>query len=91
MNQRLVESLAQIIISLSEEERRLLDIRLRKPSNPEGVADVESSLKKFEGRYQIASEQFYRRFQAGELGDSMDFFEWNTFYEMWKAAQIKIS
>jgi len=33
-------------------------------------------LQKFEARYGMKSDEFYRRFEAGELGDAMDFFEW---------------
>ena len=28
------------------------------------------------------SATFYRRFEAGELGDAMDFFEWAGLYEL---------
>lgn len=91
MNQRLVESLAQIILSLSEEERQLLESKVQKPVILQQVTDLESRLKSLEQKYQMSSEQFYQRFQAGELGDSMDFFEWNTYYEMWNSAQAKAS
>ena len=33
----------------------------------------------------MSSEAFYRRFHAGELGDAMDFVEWDVFYEMYQA------
>lgn len=91
MNQKLVESLAQIILSLSDEERHLLESKVEKyvisdPENP-----LEARLKGFEDKYQMTSEDFYQRFQAGAIGDSADFFEWNTYYEMWNAAQVQIS
>ncbi|NJN57923.1 MAG: hypothetical protein HC879_10705 [Leptolyngbyaceae cyanobacterium SL_5_9] len=91
MNQKLVESLAQIILSLSTEERRVLEVRIQENSNSQQIVDLEHRLHGFEERYQISSEDFYRRFQAGELGDSMDFFEWNAYYEMWNSAQVKAS
>jgi hypothetical protein len=28
------------------------------------------------------TRSFYQKFQAGTIGDSADFFEWNTYYEM---------
>jgi hypothetical protein len=91
MNQKLVDSLAQIILSLSDEERQLLERKIQKPSIVQQVEDLEQRLRQFEEKYQMPSERFYQRFQAGELGDSMDFFEWNTYYEMLNAAQMKAS
>lgn len=91
MNQKLVESLAQIILSLSDEERQLLESKIRKPEISEQVADLEDRLKRFEAKYQIPSKDFYRQFQAGELGDSADFFEWNTYYEMLSCAHMRVS
>jgi len=42
----------------------------------------ERDLREFERRYGMGSETFYRRFEAGELGDAMDFFEWAGLYEL---------
>jgi hypothetical protein len=52
---------------------------------------LENRLKQFEEQYQMPSQQFYQRFQAGELGDSVDFFEWNAYFEMLNAAQITVA
>lgn len=89
MNRRLVESLAQVILSLSQEERQLLERELQKPSDSEQIGDLKHRLKQFEEKYQMPSQQFYQRFQAGELGDSIDFFEWNSYFEMLNAAQVE--
>jgi hypothetical protein len=95
MNIKLVESLAQVILSLSEEERNLLYSKINATAAPSPVSqftqaevlDLENHLKIFEAQYQMSSENFYQRFRAGELGDVMDFFEWSVFYEIWSAAQ----
>jgi hypothetical protein len=42
----------------------------------------EQDLREFEKRYGMESATFYRRFEAGELGDAMDFFEWAGLYEL---------
>jgi hypothetical protein len=42
----------------------------------------ERDLREFERRYGMESTTFYRRFEAGELGDAMDFFEWAGLYEL---------
>ena len=91
MNQKLVESLAKIILSLSDEERQLLESRVQSSSTSQPLAELEHHLKDFEQRYHMPSESFYQRFQSGELGDSIDFFEWSTYYEMWVASQTKVS
>lgn len=42
----------------------------------------DQDLRKFEERYGMESATFYRRFEAGELGDAIDFFEWAGLYEL---------
>jgi hypothetical protein len=42
----------------------------------------ERDLGEFEKQYGMDSAMFYRRFEAGELGDAMDFFEWAGLYEL---------
>lgn len=39
-------------------------------------------LLEFEQRYGMESSAFYQRFEAGQLGDAMDFFEWAGVYEL---------
>jgi hypothetical protein len=51
---------------------------------PQDFLELENRLQAFEAQYQRQSEDFYQQFRAGELGDSIDFFEWSVFYEMWK-------
>ena len=53
-------------------------------------ADIEADLQQLEQQYQMSSAEFYQRFHSGELGDEIDFVEWNAFYEMWKALQEQI-
>ena len=43
--------------------------------------------RKYEEQFDMSSEEFYRRFRAGELGDGMDFVEWSAFYEMYQAVR----
>jgi hypothetical protein len=45
-------------------------------------AELEQDIQIFETQYAMSSADFYRRFHAGELGDGVDFVEWNAFYEM---------
>lgn len=53
-------------------------------------AELEADIRKFEQEYQMSSAEFYQRFHAGELGDDIDFVEWNAFYQMWQELQKQI-
>ena len=57
---------------LSRESHRLFDLKIR-------LAD---QLQEFEQRYSLKSTEFRRRYEAGELGDEMDFVEWSATVEM---------
>ncbi len=46
------------------------------------LQELEYSMKKFESKYNIDSEAFYKKFGEGELGDEMDFFEWHALCDM---------
>lgn len=50
----------------------------------------ERDLREFEQRYGLDSATFYQRFEAGELGDAMDFFEWAGVYELRQDLREKI-
>lgn len=99
MNTKLVESIARIILSLSEEERQLLETKIATAapslivpqSIQQDILDLENRLKAFESKYQMSSSNFYQQFKAGKLGDAMDFFEWSVFYEMWENTQQLVS
>lgn len=91
MNQKLIQSLAQVILSLSDDERQYLEREVQKYSLEKQMENLEDKLNFFENKYQMSSTEFYRQFQAGKLGDSIDFFEWNTYYEMLISTQVKVS
>ena len=45
------------------------------------IDQISCELEKFEKNYKMSSGQFYRKFEAGELGDDGDFIEWSSLYE----------
>ncbi len=47
----------------------------------ETTETVKKELVQFEKRFRMTSEQFYRDFEDGKLGDDGDFFEWSGLYE----------
>jgi hypothetical protein len=84
MNTSRIDSVIELIKSLSVEERAtVLHLLMGDRAIPAApIAEMEQQLRAYEAQYGMSSDEFYRRFQAGELGDSADFFEWNTYYEM---------
>jgi hypothetical protein len=50
----------------------------------------EQELREFEARHGMDSATFYLRFEAGELGDAMDFCEWAGLIELRDDLQEKI-
>ncbi len=49
---------------------------------PSRLQRYTTELQQFEQRFGMDSATFYQRFQAGKLGDGMDFFEWAGLYEL---------
>jgi hypothetical protein len=52
--------------------------------------ELETDLQTFERQYDMTSAEFQQRFQAGQLGDDVDFVEWNAFYEIWNTLNNQI-
>jgi hypothetical protein len=44
--------------------------------------ELGTELAEIERRYGMASEEFFRRFQAGQTDDRMDFVEWASLVQM---------
>jgi hypothetical protein len=55
---------------------------------------IYESMKYFEKKYGMKTEEFYKKFVRGELGDEMDFFEWKAssdiFNELAKEKRVLI-
>ena len=46
------------------------------------LRQLEADLAEFEQKYQLSSTEFYRQFQAGHIGDTMDYVEWASLVQM---------
>ena len=44
--------------------------------------DLERDLRALEEQHLMTTEEFFRRWQAGELSDASDFMDWNALYQM---------
>ena len=65
-------------------------IALEKATAQRELTELQQRLQAFEGQYHISSAEFYRRFRAGELGDTADFVEWSVFYEMCQSVRERL-
>lgn len=43
---------------------------------------IRAELADMEARYGMSSDEFYLKFNRGELGDDEDFFVWASLYDM---------
>ena len=68
----------------------LADRQSIEPSENVQSLELSKLLRSFEQQYQLDSRSFHEQFQAGFLGDSADFFEWNTYYEMLNESQVSV-
>ena len=46
------------------------------------LSQLQADLAEFEQKYNLSSTEFYRRFQAGQTGDDMDYVEWASLVQM---------
>ena len=51
------------------------------------TTELQQRLLTYEQQYHLKTEEFYRQYEAGMLGDSADFMEWSSFYDMWRSSQ----
>lgn len=54
-------------------------------------AQLIKELQEFEQQHQMSSAHFYQRFHTGELGDDIDFVEWNALYQMSNSLNQRIT
>ena len=46
------------------------------------LRQLQADLHEFEQKYQRSSAEFYQQFQAGQVGDAMDYVEWASLIQM---------
>lgn len=65
-------------------------IELERTHALQQASELQARLQAYETQYNMPSDNFYQQFSAGELGDSMDFVEWGSFFDMWQAVQMRL-
>jgi len=58
---------------------KLINIQIDRYQN--NIRQINTELEEFERRFNMSSEECYKRFESGELGDGGDFFEWIGLYD----------
>ena len=54
------------------------------------LSQLQADLAEFEQRYSLSSAEFYRRFQAGQTDDRMDYVEWASLVQMAQRLQERL-
>ncbi len=67
---------------------KLLEMSIQNVKNK--ISEYEKILKEYENKYNLKSKEAYEKFEAGKLGDSIDYMEWSGIYELHSKAQDKI-
>ncbi len=53
-------------------------------------AHLRQELDEFEQRYGLSSEECWKHFEAGTLGDDADYFEWSGIYEVYQSNETTL-
>jgi len=57
------------------------------------MAFYKKALQEFEKKYQLSTQTFLERFEAGQMGDEADYFDWYAFAKLlarWRKTQSAI-
>lgn len=74
----------------SEEFQRLLRQALASSHPIDDLLELAAELRAFESQYGMASDEFFEKFNAGQIGDDIDFFDWNASYRMYVSLRRSI-
>ena len=56
----------------------------------EQLGELQKDLAELEERYGLSSDEFYRRYQAGQTDDQMDYVEWASLVQMRDSLQERL-
>lgn len=54
------------------------------------LTQLQTDMAQFEQQYELSSAEFYRRFQAGESDDRLDYVEWASLVQMVQNLQERL-
>ncbi|MDE3091840.1 MAG: hypothetical protein KGJ80_20910 [Chloroflexota bacterium] len=79
-----------------EQWRAIREAKRRIPARPsktlaEYLAETKRTLRRYEKKYKMTSAEFYRRFQAAELPEKEEFFDWRVEYNAFRNMKKRIA
>jgi len=74
----------------AQELQRILDESVRNLSPLDEFTQIIRQLAQLEISYQMGSQEFYARFQRGEMGDEIEFVRWANQYEIYQEAKAEL-
>lgn len=74
----------------SEEFQRQLAEAIADSNPIDDLLELAAELRCYEEKYKMASEEFYHRFKAGQMGDDFDFFGWSSCFRMYTKTRRSI-
>lgn len=75
---------SQTMPQSGEALRGILQKALDNASPVEDFIQIVRDLTRFEVQYKLDSQEFFARFQRGELGDRIDYIRWANKYEIYQ-------
>ena len=67
--------------------QKMLDYRAEQYDRE--LKEIEGDLRLFEEQYDLSTAAFLKEFQAGRMGDDMDFLEWASLHRMKRRIQTR--
>jgi hypothetical protein len=86
----IVKFTQQTMPQSSEELKQALQNALENSPPLDDFVQVIKDLRQFELEYNLESEEFFSRFQRGEMGDDMDFVRWANKYEIYQEIKTEL-
>jgi predicted mannosyl-3-phosphoglycerate phosphatase (HAD superfamily) len=82
----------RIMEQYSDKEEFFQDIiRYQIDELKNSIHNIEIDLKELEQKHCLSSEEFYRKFTNGDLGDEEEYILWSGIYEMQSANKKKLT
>jgi len=77
------QKFTRIMEQYSDKEEFFQDIiRYQVDELKNSIRNIEIDLRELEQKYCLSSEEFYRKFTNGELGDEEEYILWSGIYEI---------
>ena len=86
----IVKFTQQTMPQSSKELKQALQNALENSSPLDDFVQVIKDLRQFELEYKLESDEFFSRFQQGEMGDDIDFIRWANKYEIYQEIKIEL-